>query len=149
MGQSLVKNYLHIIFSTKNRSAYLNQENEKEIYSYIAKLCQTKGCPTLAVGGNNDHVHVLCLLSKTLSLSDLIMFIKSNSSKWLNGKFGIENFSWQNGYGAFSVNPREIQLVVDYISKQKEHHHQRSFQEELLYFLHKYDIEYDKRYIWE
>jgi len=149
MGQSLVKNYIHIIFSTKNRISYISEEMEVEVFSYIAGLCKAKDCSVQKVGGYNNHIHILCSLSKNLTLVELIRFIKSNSSKWITEKFGIQKFHWQVGYGTFSVSPKDIQLVIDYISTQKEHHKTKSFQDELLLFLNKYNIDYNEKYLWE
>ena len=149
MGQSLVKNYIHIIFSTKNRENYINQEIELEVFSYIASLCKSMDCAVQKVGGYNNHIHIMCSLSKNHTLVELIRVIKSNSSKWISEKFSIESFSWQTGYGTFSVSPKDIQLVIDYIAQQKEHHKIKSFQEEFLVFLHKYNMDYNDKHIWE
>jgi REP element-mobilizing transposase RayT len=147
MGQSLVKNYVHIVFSTKNREAFILPEYEQALYAYVGGLCKQHNCDVLAIGGHLDHIHILCLLSKTMALSKLMEVVKSNSSKWM--KFKHHNFYWQNGYGAFSVNPTETEHVVSYIQNQHAHHTHRSFQEEFRYFLQKYQIEYDERYVWD
>jgi hypothetical protein len=90
------------------------------------------------------------MLSKKIALMDMLQEIKSNSSKWMKTKDeNLSNFYWQNGYGAFSVNPRNVEAVVDYISKQHEHHREITFQGEYRKFLHRYNVEYDERYVWD
>ena len=116
MGQSLVKNYIHIIFSTKNRVQSITTNIEAELFSYLGGICKNLECSPIQIGGYTDHVHFLCLLSKKIALMKLIEELKSPSSKWIKTKGAeFEHFYWQNGYGAFSVNPSEINIVADYI----------------------------------
>ena len=150
MPQSLIKNYIHIAFSTKNREALITRKIEQELWSYIGGICKNLGCNPIIVGGHLDHVHILCLLSQKIALMRLLEEVKSHSSKWMKTKgeeFGT--FYWQNGYGAFSVNPTEVDKVKAYIFNQAEHHGSKSFQEEYRYFLNKYDVEYDEKYVWD
>lgn len=149
MGQSLVKNYVHIVFSTKNRKNYFTLENEQEIFNYFVKLCNNIDSPVISIGGHNNHIHILCLLSKKHTLIEVIRFIKSNSSRWISEKYKLLGFSWQTGYGAFSVSPKDIDIVIKYISNQHDHHKVKSFQEEFLLFLKKYNVEYNEKYIWD
>jgi len=150
MGQSLVKNYIHIIFSTKYREPIIHQSVENELYRYIGGICKEMECPPIKIGGYTDHVHLLCMLSKKIALMDLLEEVKSHSSNWIKTKsVELKNFYWQNGYGAFSVNPSEIDRVITYIENQKEHHRKKTFQDEYRAFLKKYKVEYDERYIWE
>jgi len=150
MGQSLFVNYSHIVFSTKGRIPLIHPHHEIELYRYLAKVANEHACPALEVGGHVDHVHLLCRLSSRIAPMDLIKALKSHSSKWMktNGT-GLEKFYWQDGYGAFSVNPTEIGRVQEYIQLQHEHHRTRSFKEEYLLFLKKYKVEYDERYLWD
>ena len=149
MGQSLVKNYIHIVFSTKHREPLINQAIENELHNYLGGICNKMECQVLKVGGYDDHIHILCLLSKKVLLVKLMEELKSHSSKWIKTKGqDYANFYWQDGYGAFSVNPSEIEIVINYIANQKEHHHKKSFQEEYRAFLKKYKIEYDEKYVW-
>src|SRR5690554_6375849 len=150
MGQSVVKNNIDIVFSTKHRQRFISGHLEDELYAYLGGIRNRLACPPIKVGGYSDHVHILCLLSKSLALAKLFEDVKSHSSKWAKTKGDrYKNFYWQDGYGAFSVNPSEIQVVVDYISRQKEHHLTRSFQEEYRAFLKEYGVEYDERYVWD
>lgn len=150
MGQSLVKNYVHIVFSTKHREALIHPPVEAELHSYLGGICNKLECQVLKVGGYTDHIHILCMLSKKIALMKLLEELKSHSSKWIKTKGdAYANFYWQDGYGAFSVNPGEIDKVIDYIANQYEHHRQKTFQEEYRGFLKKYKVDYDERYIWD
>jgi len=149
MGQSLVKNYIHIVFSTKYREPLIKQPVETELHRYLGGICKKMECPVIKVGGYTDHIHILCMLSKKITLVKLMEELKSHSSKWIKTK-GSEysNFYWQDGYGAFSVNPSEVAIVVNYIANQKEHHRKKTFQNEYRAFLKKYEVEFDERYVW-
>ena len=150
MSQSLVSNYLHITFSTKGREHLIDKDISTELFAYIGGICKKLECNPVKIGGHLDHVHILCTLSKKIALVTLIEKVKSNSSKWIKTKGKkYERFYWQKGYGAFSVNPAEVDVVVRYIENQEEHHRKKTFQEEYLTFLKKYKIEYDERYIWD
>ena len=150
MGQSLVNNYIHIIFSTKNRETLIQPPHEAELHTYIARVCKNIDCNPVKVGGHVDHVHVLCMLSKNVTLVDLVKNIKANSSKWIKTRnASLSNFYWQDGYGAFSVNPSQVDKVVEYIEDQHEHHKTKTFQDEYRMFLKKYNVAYDERYVWD
>jgi len=150
MGQSLVKNYIHIVFSTKYRQPLINEAIEDELYSYIGGICNALGCPPIKIGGYYDHVHILCMLSKKITLMKLLEQVKSHSSKWIKTKDeSLKNFYWQDGYGAFSVNPAEVDVVIKYIANQKKHHSKKTFQDEYRTFLKKYKVEFDERYVWD
>lgn len=147
MAQSLVNNYLHIIFSTKHRQPLIQPPYDNDLYNYIGGICRSMESNPIRLGGHLDHVHILCMLSKKVALSDLIKGIKTRSSKW--AKTYNKEFYWQEGYGAFSVNPTQIDDVVEYINSQHEHHRAKTFQDEYRGFLKKYNVEYDERYVWD
>ena len=150
MPQSLVKNYIHIIFSTKKRVSLINKNIETELWSYVGGICKNLECNPIIVGGYLDHIHILCLLSQKVALMKLLEETKSHSSKWIKTKSDeFSEFYWQNGYGAFSINPTEIDVVKNYILNQAEHHQHKSFQDEYRIFLKKYNVEYDERYVWD
>jgi len=150
MGQSLVRNYIHLVFSTKNRLPLIHPAIEAELHSYLGGICQNLDCQPVIVGGYTDHIHILCLLSKKIALVKLLEELKSHSSKWIKSKSPeYVNFYWQDGYGAFSINPSEVEVVVAYIANQKEHHQHKTFQEEYRAFLNKYQVAYDERYVWD
>ena len=151
MPQSLSKLLIHIIFSTKNRVPFLSDRNIRhEMHSYLGGACNKLGCPVITVGGIADHVHILCHLSRNLSVSTLVREIKRESSKWVKtkGKMLIK-FAWQNGYGVFSVGQTEIKRVKEYITRQEEHHKSRTFQDVYLEFLKSHKIKYDEQYLWD
>ena len=150
MGQSLVKNYIHLIFSTKHRAPLIKPPVEVELHSYLGGICNNLDCHVLKVGGYTDHIHILCMLSKKIALMKLMEELKSHSSKWIKTK-GVEyaNFYWQDGYGAFSVKPTEVESVISYIANQHQHHRKKTFQEEYLEFLNKYKVEYIEKFVWE
>jgi REP element-mobilizing transposase RayT len=150
MSQSLVKNYIHIIFSTKHRQPLIDLPVEAELHSYLGGICNKFECQPIKVGGYVDHIHILCLLSKKLALMKLVEEVKSHSSKWIKTRGeAFRNFYWQDGYGAFSVNPTAVEKVITYIDSQHEHHGKKTFQEEFLAFLKKYKVDYDERYLWD
>jgi putative transposase len=150
MGQSLVKNYIHITFSTKHRVQIIREDIQEELFKYLGGICQNLECHPVQIGGYLDHVHILCNLSKKIPLMTLMQETKSHSSAWMKTKGDdLKKFYWQDGYGAFSVNPREVEVVKKYILNQKEHHSKKSYQDEFRAFLKKYDVEYDERYVWD
>ena len=150
MGQSLVKNYIHIVFSTKHRQSLILPSIETELYSYLGGICNNLECHVLKVGGYKDHIHVLCMLSKKIALMKLVEQLKLNSSKWIKTKGNdFKNFYWQDGYGAFSVRPSEVEIVINYIANQKEHHSKKTFKDEYKAVLKKYEVSYDERYVWD
>ncbi|MEO8820949.1 MAG: IS200/IS605 family transposase [Ginsengibacter sp.] len=150
MPQSLVKNYIHLVFSTKYREPLIHPPVEEELYAYLGGECKRLECQQIKIGGFTDHVHILCMLSKKIALMKLLEQIKSHSSKWMKTKGEeLSNFYWQDGYGAFSVNSADIDRVIDYIANQKEHHSNISFQNEYRAILKRYKEEYDERYVWD
>ena len=149
MSQSLANILIHIVFSTKNREAKLSRNICQELYAYIATILKQHSCHPYKIGGIEDHIHILCSLSKTISIAKLVEEIKTSSSKWIKTK-GNEfiNFSWQNGYGAFSISPAHIKPVYSYIENQEKHHVKFTYRDELKKLLNKYSIDYDERYLW-
>ncbi len=150
MGQSLVKNYNHIIFSIKNHLPLINSSHEKELHKYLGGICNNLECPPIIIGGHTDHVHILTMLSKKVTLMKLMEELKSSSSKWMKTRdVSLSEFYWQIGYGAFSVSPTHINQVIEYINNQHEHHKTVTFKEEFRGFLKKYNVAYDERYVWD
>ncbi len=151
MPQSLTQIYLHIIFSTKNRQPFLNNEQIREqTHAYLAGICKNLQCPSLLVGGVADHVHLLTRHSKNVAVADFIGTLKRDSSKWVKEKDReLTSFYWQKGYGAFSVSPSHAESVREYIATQAEHHRGESFQDEFRRLCKKYGVELDERYVWD
>ena len=150
MPQSLVQNYMHIVFSTKHRAPMIVPPYETELHSYLGGICNNMECQSIKIGGYSDHIHILCMLSKKIALMKLLEEVKSHSSKWMKTKDrSLSNFYWQDGYGAFSVNPAQVDTVIAYITNQHEHHKKKTFKEEYRAFLKKYKVQYDERYVWD
>ena len=151
MPQSLANVLLHVIFSTKNREPFLRDPKlQKNIHAYLTGAFKNLDSPALIVGGAADHVHVLCQLSRNISIADLVKETKMQSSKWAKtGDRGVGSFKWQNGYAVFSVSQSNASRVRRYIANQEEHHRKKSFQEELRIFLRRHEIEFDERYVWD
>jgi REP element-mobilizing transposase RayT len=150
MSQSLSKVYVHITFSTKRRYPFIDENIKEELWAYIGGICKSLECNPIRIGGFHDHIHICCVLSRTITQAKLLEDVKKISSQWIKTKGKqYEKFYWQNGYGIFSVNPTEIGRVVKYIDNQFEHHKKHTFQNELVGFLNKYDMEYDERYLWD
>ncbi|MCI0331990.1 MAG: IS200/IS605 family transposase [Planctomycetes bacterium] len=151
MSQSLAQIYIHIVFSTKNRQPFLKDRAFRErTHAYLKGICENQGSPSLRVGGVEDHVHILCRLSKTLDVSTLIRELKRDSSKWIKETNALlADFYWQQGYGAFSVSPSHVPGLDEYIGNQDDHHRHESYQDEFRRLCKKYGIEIDERYVWD
>jgi putative transposase len=151
MGHTFVHLAYHVVFSTKGRIACINNELSPQLHAYIAGIARGLGGKTLIVNGVADHVHLLVQLPATISVAEFVRDIKANSSKWMHEEMGIprSKFSWQTGYGCFSVSKSNLSNAQKYIAKQEEHHRKISFQEEFLLFLKQHEIAYDEKYIWE
>jgi len=120
------------------------------MFEYMNKICQNLNCPLLIAGGTDDHVHLLLLLSKNITLAKLVEEIKKSTSKWIKTQGEkYESFYWQGGYEAFSVNPKQLDKVRFYISNQREHHKKTKFEDEFTTFLKKYEIEYNEKYLFD
>jgi putative transposase len=146
MPQSLGKILVHVVFSTKDRRPFLAQKPLRdELHRYLGGHLAKLDSPALVVGGVEDHIHLLCNLSRTRAAADLVRDVKRASSIGP----ALANFAWQAGYGLFSVGASQIPAVRAYIAEQEEHHRQFSFQDELRKLLHRYGIDYDERYVWD
>jgi REP element-mobilizing transposase RayT len=150
MAQSLSSILIHLVFSTKLREPFITSEIEPELHAYTAAVFRECKSPSLLIGGTQDHIHALFILSRTRTLADIVEKVKTNSSKWIKTKgHEFRDFHWQAGYGAFSVSQSSVERVRRYITNQREHHRRRTFQDECRALLKKYDIEYDERYVWD
>jgi REP element-mobilizing transposase RayT len=151
MPQSLSRIWLHIVFSTKNRATFLQDDTlREEMFKMLGHHANETGCPTLKVGGWIDHVHILCGLSRTVTVADLLEVLKRETSKWAKQRSpGWRAFYWQNGYGAFSVSQSLVEQVQEYIEGQADHHRRQTFQEEFRALCAKHGVEIDERYVWD
>ena len=150
MPQYLARVLVHLVFSTKNRVPVLIANLRSELHPYLAVVLKNDNCPSLQVGGVEDHVHLLFALSRTRTIAQVVENVKTSSSKWLKTiSPALADFHWQNGYGVFSVGRSDVDTVIDYIRRQEEHHRTATFQEEYRRFLEEHGIDYDERYVWD
>jgi putative transposase len=150
MSQSLSKVLVHLIFSTKNRSAFLpNPEFRRRTHAYIARVLNELDSPAIEVGGGVDHAHALFNLSRNHAISEIVRRAKANSSGWVKTQgCMLSKFEWQAGYCTLSVDPSQLEQVRRYIREQEEHHRVRTFQEEYLKILGDCRVPYDPTYLW-
>ena len=148
MPQSLCKIYLHIVFHIKTTSPAIKDEHISRLHEYIGKLVNTTGCHVICVGGTENHIHALVLLTSTVTVAHLVEEMKRNSSRWMKTLAPFyDKFEWQGGYAAFSVSQSVMEKTVNYIHCQKEHHKKVTFRDEYLPFLKLYNIDYNERYV--
>jgi REP element-mobilizing transposase RayT len=148
MGQSLSQLYVHLTFGTKERYPFISEQIEPQLHSYMGGILKNKESPALKINSVPDHVHILFRLSKNYALAKVVEDVKKQSSKWLKEK-GVKGFTWQIGYGAFSVSGSGIDNVKKYILNQKQHHKAKTYKEEIEECIKEYDIiEYDSKYFW-
>jgi putative transposase len=150
MPQSLSRILIHLVFSTKNRERVLTPAVRTELHSYLAGTLNNLECPSLQVGGTEDHVHLFFGLSRTRTIADVVEMVKTSSSKWIKTKAAeFAEFHWQSGYGAFSVSQSDADTVVAYIRNQTQHHQKMTFQEEYRRLLERYQVAFDEKYVWD
>ncbi len=150
MSQSLSRVLLHLVFSTKSRRRLISESVRPRLHAYLAGACRAIGSEALRVGGTEDHVHIACTLPRTLTVSDLLAEVKRSSSAWMKQqKDGCPDFTWQAGYGAFSLGQSQLTAIVRYIDHQEEHHRSQSLKEELRELLQRYGIAPDEAHLWD
>ena len=148
MSDSYTNLLYHIIFSTKDRRPLITEDRQPRLYDYIGGTIRSLGGISLELNGTEDHVHLLTKLRPDKALSDVLRDLKANASGWMHDVFPESKaFSWQRGYGAFTVSHSNVEEVRNYIAHQKEHHRKTSFRDEFIQFLKANGIEYDKRYV--
>lgn len=151
MPQSLAQVYVHVVFSTKHREAFLTDpELRQKLHAYLAGIGRQLETPAIIVGGVEDHVHLLCRLGRTVAIANFVRDLKKASSVWVKEQAAaLATFGWQSGYGAFSVSPAHVKPLTRYIRDQSEHHRRESFQDELRRLCRKYGVQFDERYVWD
>ena len=150
MPQSLANLYVHLIFSTKERTPFLVKRLRPDFHAYLATVLANLKCPAVLINSVEDHVHILFNMGRTVTLAQVVEEVKKSSSKWIKTKGRmLTTFAWQNGYGAFSVSHSEVEGMRRYIAAQEEHHRKRTFQDEYRAFLKEYEIEYNEQYVWD
>ncbi|HQV36556.1 MAG TPA: IS200/IS605 family transposase [Flavobacterium sp.] len=150
MSSTFSQIYIQIVFAVKGRQSLIQQSWEEELYKYITGIIQNKGQKMLAINGMPDHIHILIGMKPSCNLSDLVREVKKASNGFINEKkFCPYKFEWQEGYGAFSYSHSALENVFGYIANQKEHHRKKSFREEYVDFLKKFEVEFKEEYLFE
>lgn len=148
MANTYTQIYIQIVFAIEGRQNLIQPEHNDELQKYITGVVSGQNQKLLAINNLPDHVHMLVGLRADLSLSELVRDVKANSSRFINQKKWVGGrFSWQEGFGAFSYSRSQIDAVIGYIQNQQRHHARRSFRQEYIEFLHRFDVDYDERYI--
>ncbi len=142
MAHTYASNFIHCIFSTRDRSSLIPAARTSELYAYLGGIARGVGFSLIAAGGTANHVHLLFDLPASYPLAEAVQKLKGSSSRWMG-----KGFSWQEGYGAFSVSPSQIEAVKEYIGNQERHHRKRSFEQEFTALLRNCGIKYDERYV--
>ena len=149
MPQSLSRILIHLIFSTKGREPYIPPEIQPRLHAYLSGVAGNLGSPSLRIGGVADHLHLLLILGRTVSIAEVVEEIKKASSRWMKSEAGASTFAWQSGYGAFSIGESQVDALVSYIDNQEQHHRTMSFQDEYRRLLERYRVPSDERYLWD
>lgn len=150
MANTFTQLYVQIVFSTKNRENILKQSFRDEVFKYISGIVKNKKQTPLAVNGTNDHIHIFLGFKPNAAISDLVRDVKHFSTEFINEKkFVHGKFNWQTGYGAFTYSHSQIDTVIKYIMNQERHHKEKTFKEEYLEFLEKFNVEYDVKYVFD
>jgi putative transposase len=150
MANTYTQLNVQAVFAVKGRENFLLSNFRKELFEYISGILKGIGQFPLAVNGNKDHVHIFFEMNPTSSLSDVMEKVKANSSKWINSnKFVPGKFEWQRGYSGFTYSRSQRNDVIQYIMNQEKHHKSKTFREEYLEMLKKFEMGYDERYVFE
>jgi REP element-mobilizing transposase RayT len=150
MPQSMFTVCAHMVWSTRKRQRFLDDRIRDRVHAYMAGILRNLGCETITIGGTDDHVHIVCMLSKTEAPARLVQVVKGESSKRVKTLCSdLRDFAWQRGYWIFSVSPRDMDKAVAYVEDQQEHHREMTFREEFMKFVRHYDVPHDERYMWE
>ncbi|MGA8221654.1 MAG: IS200/IS605 family transposase [Candidatus Acidiferrales bacterium] len=144
MPHTYAQNTIHLVFSTKDRAKLIPKDFQPRLWAYAAGICKKDGIFVHAIGGMDDHVHLLIQIPPTLALAKAVSALKSNSSRWANEE-GFP-FAWQQGYAAFSVSASNVPAVARYIQNQEAHHKKMTFEAEFIALLKKHGVEYDPKF---
>jgi putative transposase len=145
MSHSFAQNHLHIVFSTEGRRGSISMEIRPNLWAYLAGIARNHAVLVSAVGGTDNHVHLLFQLPAELPLAKAILILKSNSSRWMNER--TKQFAWQRGYAALSVSASNLAVVTTYVQNHEAHHKEMTFEQEFLALLKKHRIEFDPKYV--
>lgn len=150
MANTYSQIYIQIVFAVVGRLNLIEKSWKDELYKYITGIIRKHDQKLIAIGGIENHIHILIGLKPNIALSNLIRDIKANSSRFINEKRFVKGkFSWQEGFGAFSYSHSQLDAVVRYIQNQEEHHKTSNFKDEYLKFLKKYEVDFDEKYLFD
>jgi REP element-mobilizing transposase RayT len=150
MANTYSQLYVHYVFAVQNRLCRINNKWQDKLYKYMSGIIDQQGHTLYVINGMSDHIHILISMTPKQAPSDLMYHLKRSSSLWINqSRLSDGKFSWQEGFGAFSLGKSQLPEKIKYIEEQQEHHRKKSFTEEYLQFLKENDIEYDERYIFK
>ena len=141
--------YIQIVFAVRGRKSLIKESIREELQKYISGIVSNHKQKLLAIYCMPDHTHIFLSMKPNMAISDLVRTIKSNSSSFLKDRNLVNDFSWQEGFGAFSYAKSQAKNVIDYVLNQAEHHKKRTFKEEYVEFLNKFEIDYDEKYLFE
>ncbi len=148
MANTYTKIYLHVIFSVHGRQNLIEKKWMDSLHKFICSIVNVKEQKVYAIGGMPDHIHILLSMKPGMAISGLVRDIKSNSSRWVNDKKLIRGkFQWQEGFAAFSYGQSQVDNVIAYINNQEEHHRVKTFKEEYIELLKKFQVEYEAKYV--
>nr|WP_316931880.1 IS200/IS605 family transposase [Roseivirga seohaensis] len=150
MANTYTQVYIQIVFAVKGHQNLIQPKNKETLQKFITGIVKNRGQKLLAIHSMPDHTHLLVGLEPNISISDLVRDVKPGSSKFINESDWVkEKFNWQVGYGAFSYSRSQIDNVIKYINNQVEHHQKRTFQEEYIDFLNKFNVEFEEKYLFD
>ena len=150
MADTFSQIYIHLVFSVKGRQNIIHKTWREELFKYVSGIIKGRDQKVFATGGMPDHIHILISLRPNYLVSELVNSVKTNSSKWINSKGFIKGkFNWQEGYGAFSYGQSQLDHVIQYINNQELHHQRKSFKEEYIELLEKFNIKFDEKYLFD
>ena len=150
MANTFSQIYIQTVFAVSGRLSLITHDFKEELHKYITGIVRSKGQKLISINGMSDHLHILIGLRPAMALADLVRDIKSDSSEWVNRKkLARGKFGWQEGYGAFSYGHSQLDTIIRYIQNQERHHQRKSFKNEYLTLLRKYQIEFKDEYVFE
>ena len=150
MADTFSQIYIHLVFSVKGRQNIIHKVWREELFKYVSGIIKGRDQKVYAIGGMHDHIHILISLRPNCMASELVNSVKTNSSKWINSRGFVKGkFNWQEGYGAFSYGQSQLDHVIQYINNQELHHQRKSFKEEYIELLEKFNVKFDEKYLFD
>lgn len=149
MSSTFSQIYIQVVFAVQGRQSLISQSWEEDLYKYITGIVQNKNQKMLAINGMPDHIHFFIGMKPSCCLSDLVREVKKSSNEFIKEKKFCNGFYWQDGYGGFSYSHSHLSNVINYVTNQKGHHKKKTFREEYLELLNKFEIKFEDQYLFE